>query len=168
MNIDNYTLEVLAISDGVKNLPKNLECTLEEYKSLVSEVTKEELEIAKKIFANDKHNNSTPRAMSTLLRLLFQKEILNDDNTEWILRTMRRNKLYPDRLMGLLPPRTTVAHKTGTATGYINDVGIISLPHTRGHIAITVFIKEATKERAYAERALAEASRSIYDYFLYD
>lgn len=68
--------------------------------------------------------------------------------------------------MGLLPRRTPVAHKTGTATGYTNDVGIITLPHDGGHIAITAFIKESSKDKTCNERILAEVGRTVYDYFL--
>ena len=79
---------------------------------------------------------------------------------------MRRNKLYPNRLMGLLPPKTPVAHKAGTATGYTNDVGIITLPNQYGHIAITAFIKNSSKDKIPNERVLAEVGRTVYDYFL--
>lgn len=166
VSVDRYTLEAIAATDGVNKLPINLECTLDEYKKLSTAVTKEELEIAKENFYNDSRDSSTPFAMNSLLIKLFKQELLLAENTDLLLRTMRRNKLYPNRLMGLLPYRTPVAHKTGTATGYTNDVGIITLPHQYGHIAITVFIKKSSKDKIYAERALAEVSRTVYDYFL--
>lgn len=104
--------------------------------------------------------------MTQLLIKLFKQELLNTDNTTWLLSTMRRNKLYPKRLMGLLPHRTPVAHKTGTATGYTNDVGIITLPHDLGHVAISAYIKDSKNDKVPNERVLAEVSRTVYDCFL--
>jgi beta-lactamase class A len=167
MTLDRYTIEAIADTEGVKNLPSNLECTLDQYKALSATVTPEELATAKKLFHDDSRDHATPSAMTTLLLKLFKNELLNEQNTSWLLNTMRRNKLYPNRLMGLLPHRTPVAHKTGTATGYTNDVGIITLPHNAGHIAITAFIKESRKDKIPNERVLAEVSRTVYDFFLF-
>lgn len=69
--------------------------------------------------------------------------------------------------MGLLPPKTPVAHKTGTATGFTCDVGIITLPFEKGHIALSIYIAHSTNNLENNERVLAEAGRAIYDYFLY-
>lgn len=167
MSIDRSTLEILAASDGVKNLPENLECTIEEYKALVSKVPKEELEKVKAAFSKDDKDCATPHAMTDVLVKLFQNEWINEDNTRWLLSTMRRNKLYPNRLMGLLPAKTPVAHKTGTASGFTNDAGIITLPHDLGHVAITAFIKDAPQDKTINERVIAEACRTVYDYFIF-
>jgi len=166
MRVDRYTLEIMADSDGIKTLPSSLKCTLDQYKALSSSITTDELASAKIAFRSDGRDHSTPLAMTKLLVKLFKHEILNIENVTWLLNTMRRNKLYPNRLMGLLPYRTPVAHKTGTAAGYTNDVGIITLPHHYGHVAITAFIKESSKDKIPNERVLAEVSRTAYDYFL--
>ena len=70
--------------------------------------------------------------------------------------------------MGLLPNRTPVAHKTGSLTGYTCDIGIITLPHNAGNIAISSYIKNSHKDLTNNERVLAEVGRSIYDFFLLD
>ena len=58
-----------------------------------------------------------------------------------LLSILRRCQTGEARLKGLLPAGTEVAHKTGTAAGINNDVGIITLPNGAGHIAIAVFIE---------------------------
>jgi beta-lactamase class A len=69
--------------------------------------------------------------------------------------------------MGLLPKKTPFSHKTGSLTGYTCDVGIMTLPHSRGHIAIAAYIKESNKDLANNEHVLAEIGRTLYDFFLY-
>lgn len=69
------------------------------------------------------------------------------------------------RIKGLLPRSTPVAHKTGTAGGYTNDVGIIDLPEKQGHIAISIFLQETGNTLIKDERIIAEVARYIYDYF---
>lgn len=167
IRIDRYTLEIIAALEGVKTLPENLQCTLSQYKALEKAVSNNELVEAKEQFKHDKRDSASPEAMTQLLTKLFKQALLNAAHTNWLLTTMRRNKLYPNRLMGLLPHHTPVAHKTGSAHGYTNDVGIITLPHDLGHIAISAFIKESSKEKSYNERTLAEVSRTVYDYFLF-
>jgi beta-lactamase class A len=71
------------------------------------------------------------------------------------------------RIKGALPPDTEVLHKTGTIGMSTIDVGIITLPGDAGHIALSVFVKSSKKEAALKERAIAEVSRTIYDYFLF-
>jgi beta-lactamase class A len=72
------------------------------------------------------------------------------------------------RLLGLLPNKTPVAHKTGTLTGFACDVGIITLPFDAGSIAISVYIKDSNKELVHLERIIAEVARTIYDYYLFN
>ena len=76
----------------------------------------------------------------------------------------------PDDLVkqrrGLQPEATPVAHKTGTIGGTTNDVGIITLPGGAGHVAIAVFVKASAKEVPARERAIAEISRAVHDFFL--
>lgn len=53
-------------------------------------VSEEELNEAKKQFSRDLRDSATPGAMTSLLTKLFRREILNVENTEWMLNTMRR------------------------------------------------------------------------------
>ena len=69
---------------------------------------------------------------------------------------------------GLLPPGTDVAHKTGSIGGTTNDVGIIYLPDRAGHVVTVVFVKESERPTATRESAIAQISRAVYDFFLFD
>jgi beta-lactamase class A len=167
--MDFYTFDMFASWDGIKKLPDH--CTLAQYKELEQAVPVEEvIATRKKIVAEIEKSGegtATPQAMTMLLTKLFKNELLSKKSTELLLQIMRGCKRGPLRLMGLLPPRTPVAHKTGTLTGYTCDIGIITLPHNAGNIAISAYIKNSSKELANNERVLAEIGRSLYDYFLF-
>ena len=57
-----------------------------------------------------------------------------------------------------------MANKTGTIGGVANDVGYITLPDGR-RFAIAVFTKSSETSEAERDRAIAEVSRSLFDYF---
>jgi len=73
----------------------------------------------------------------------------------------------PERLRGLLPPETVVAHRTGTyeESAAANDVGIITLPGRSGHIAIAVFVKASRLDPSGRERVMARIARTVYDFW---
>jgi beta-lactamase class A len=81
---------------------------------------------------------------------------------------MRRCETGLTRIKGSLPPGTEVMHKTGTIGMTTNDVGIVTLPGDGGHVVISVFVKSSEKEIPDRERAIAEVSRAVYDYFLFN
>ncbi|WP_224484422.1 class A beta-lactamase [Robertkochia aurantiaca] len=116
-------------------------------------------------FEADAKDKSTPRAMLNLLSLIYKGEAMNDENTAFLLGIMSRTVTGAKRLRGLLPAHTPVAHKTGTLGGISNDVGFITLPE--GHsFAIVVFTRGSDTPLADRDRAIAEVSRTLYDYFL--
>lgn len=166
MRIDRYMLEMIADSEGVKDLPVDHRITLNEYKVREKAVSEEDILKAKAIFRTDDKDTATPSAMALLLEKLFKQELLTKEHSHLLLQIMRRCKRGPLRLMGLLPHSTSVAHKTGTFSGYTSDVGIITLPHHAGHVAIAAYIKYSTKGLTHDERVLAEVGRTVYDYFL--
>ena len=118
-------------------------------------------------FDSDPRDTATPRGMVSLLKLIWDGDILSDDSTALLLDIMYRCQTGAGRIKGLLPPRTRVAHKTGTIGGTTNDVGIIDLPDGAGHVAVAVFIKSSNRDGAQRERSIAQISRAIYDYFLF-
>ena len=75
-----------------------------------------------------------------------------------------------------------MAHKTGTWAiyeadylrypdskklfRYASDVGIITLPNDKGHVAIAVYVKSKSASDYPRSRSIALASRAIYDYFM--
>jgi beta-lactamase class A len=84
-----------------------------------------------------------------------------------MLELLKRCRTGENRLRGLLPASTPVAHKTGTLGGVVNDVGIVYLPDGAGHIAIAVMSKRTRAATESVERSLAHIARSAYDYFLF-
>ena len=116
-------------------------------------------------FDDDPRDTSTPSAMVRLLAMLHGGDALGADRTKILLDMLARCSTGDARLRGLLPPKTVVAHKTGTIGGTVNDAGIVELPNG-GHFAIAVFIMKSAKPHAQRERAIAEITRTLYDAYL--
>ncbi len=115
-------------------------------------------------FEKDPRDQSTPKAMLELLLAIDSGKVLSKESREFLLATMSRTRTGSGRLKGLLPKGTPVAHKTGTTGGVANDVGYITLPDGR-RFAIAVFTKSSTTSEADRDRAIAEISRSLYDFY---
>ena len=81
---------------------------------------------------------------------------------------LARCKTGRNRLPGLLPRGTPVAHKTGTGgtsgavTLAINDVGVIRLPNG-DDVAIAVLVGEPRGPTLRADWSIARAARAVYD-----
>ena len=140
------------------------------YASVVAEIIAKDPTFPAKLpfrnleFEKDPRDQSTPKAMLELLLAIDNGKALSDKNREFLLATMSRTRTGTERLKGLLPRGTPVAHKTGTLGGVANDVGIITLPDGR-RFAIAVYTKSSTTSEADRERAIAEISRSLYDFY---
>jgi beta-lactamase class A len=125
-----------------------------------------------KQYYDDGQDSSTPAAMNKLLEKVFTAEALDRDRCDQMLDIMKRCHIGEARLPALLPPRTVLAHKTGTVGTAVNDVGIIYLPDSAGHVIISVFTKDPANDsemydRYRAERIIAQIGRAAYDYFLF-
>jgi beta-lactamase class A len=133
----------------------------------VSQVTEPMREQAWRAFLDDRRDTATPAAMAELLRKIWARGALNDENSDLLLDIMKRCQTGKSRIRGLLPPETTVFNKTGTINKVANDVGIVGLPDDAGHIALTIFIKDTKLESSDADNIIAHLARSVYDYFLF-
>ena len=118
-------------------------------------------------FDRDPKDTATPNAFASLLARLYLGELVSQDSTALLLDIMERCMTGVNRLKGLLPAGTVVAHKTGSISGTANDVGIITLPESAGHVAIAVLMKSSGRPSADRDRAIAEIARAVYDYFLF-
>ncbi|MDQ3651235.1 MAG: class A beta-lactamase-related serine hydrolase, partial [Acidobacteriota bacterium] len=87
-------------------------------------------------------NTSTANDLAHLLARLQQGHILQPTQLSVLLGFMEQATTGIRRLRGDLPAGTPVADKTGTgAAGSVtNDVGIITLPNGRGHLAMVVLL----------------------------
>jgi len=117
-------------------------------------------------FAIDPRDTSTPRAMNDLLAAIHHGRALKPGSSAALLAIMARCKTGKARLAGMLPPGTSIAHKTGTVNGLGNDAGIISVPDGR-MFAISVFVMKDRRGHLIRDRIMAEVARAAYDYFLF-
>ena len=114
----------------------------------------------------DPRDTGTTTAMAQLLAKVWKGEVLSDNSTAVLKGIMTRTTTGAGRLKGMLPPRTAVAHKTGTVGDVINDVGVISLPDGKGEVIVAVLM-ESTADTATRERTIANLARAAHDYFLF-
>ena len=81
---------------------------------------------------------------------------------------MYRCQTGENRLLGMLPPGTRVAHKTGTIGQTTNDAGVIELPGGLGHVVTVVYIKESKlPDNPSMEPVIAQIARAVHDYFVF-
>lgn len=167
IRVDRPTLHIIADWAGIKNLPPRQDLSPEAFRPLYEAVSEEDRARARAAFETDPQDTATPEAMARLLEKLWRGTVLSQESTELLLDIMRRCRTGANRIKGLLPPETEVAHKTGTIGRTTNDVGIITLPEEAGHVVVAVFVKESEVEVSERERAIAQISRAIYDFFLF-
>jgi beta-lactamase class A len=122
---------------------------------------------ARAMFSQVLKDQSTPQAMNVLLEKIWKKEILDESGCEHIISVMLKCQTGARRIKGDLPRGVTVAHKTGTIGGTVNDVGILYLPENLGHIALTVFAKDTEDETSDIEDVIAQIARFVFDYFYF-
>lgn len=142
----------------------------------------EQKKVAWQHFQNDVRDTTTPEDMAKLLVKIYKKQALSESSTNILMKIMEQCRTGRSRIKGLLPANVKVAHKTGTWAIYeqdylryagskklyrfASDVGIITLPHNKGHIAIAVYIKSREASDYSRSRAIALASRAVYDHFM--
>jgi len=121
--------------------------------------------------ANDQFNKTDkdiarPSDMNRILEKLYLGEIVDRATSDEIIEILKECQTGAARIPGLLPADTVIAHKSGTIGGSVNDTGIVFLPYNAGHLAVTVFMKDARATTADRERVIADITRYAYDYFV--
>lgn len=165
LRVDRPTSFMIADWFAMK-MDKNKQWSYSLFDSLAKNLTPENEIPDSKKFDSDLQDTSTPEAMSNLLLKLLKEPILKPVSKALLLDIMKRCETGLTRIKGLLPPDTEVMHKTGSIAMTANDVGIITLPGDGGHVVISVFVKSSEKGIPDREHAIAEVSRTIYDYFI--
>ena len=110
-----------------------------------------------------KNNTGAARDLARLLALLQQGKALGPQQTALLISMMERATTGQRRLRGALPAGTRVADKTGTGENATNDVGLITLPEGRGHLAMAVLISNSKLTAEDQEKLIAELARAAYD-----
>ena len=79
------------------------------------------------------------------------------------MRIMSRSQAGGRRIKAGAPASASVAGRTGTMPGTVNDVGIITSPNGRDHVLMVVFTKGGkTSTMNQRERAVADITRAVY------
>jgi beta-lactamase class A len=159
----------LILDYGGQDTAKLKNLTLKELREAMprGQRTDEERFAADDRLASDPRDTATPRAFVALLEKLWRGEAVDRASSDAILETMKRCRTGAQRIRGLLPRDTEVAHKTGSLGGVLDDVGIVYLPENAGHVAIAVLTKRTHATPEQVEKTIAEIARYAYDYFYF-
>lgn len=117
-------------------------------------------------------NWSTPWSAAKLLEKFYQKKILSASSHNFMWKTLAEATTGSQKIKGLLPKGTVVAHKSGLSgtdekgvTAATNDIGIVRLPNGK-HYAITVFYGNTKMADKDSDRVIAEVAKAAWDYFV--
>jgi len=122
-------------------------------------------------YLDDARDTATPEAMAGLLARVHWQDLLKKSSAARLVAILERVGTGKDRLKGLLPAGTPVAHKTGTSdetdgvTATVNDVGIITLPGGAGHVVVVAFLSGSRGDAAARAHAIALLGRAVFDHF---
>jgi beta-lactamase class A len=109
-------------------------------------------------------DSATPRAALALLRAVYSHADGLSPASHALLEDMLTKSTNPARIGKLLPAGCTIAHKTGTMPGVLNDIGIVTSADGKHHFAIAIFTKNGTKSaEAEREEVVAQIARVLYD-----
>ena len=108
--------------------------------------------------------------MVKLLDVFYNGKALSPASKDFLYQAMKQTTTGPNRIKGLLPAGTIVAHKTGSSgtndeglSPATNDVGIITLPNGK-HVAIAIFVCNSTADVATRELVIAKITKAVYDH----
>jgi beta-lactamase class A len=165
IRVDRSIAVMLADWGGIKALPPESEWTRDMWDRLFDAVPQSEHMAARRLQTQDPRDTATPADMTKLLARIWKKDLFSPVYATKMLDVMERCQTGKARIKGLLPQGTDVAHKTGTVGGVVDDVGVITLPGRGGHVALSIFTKGSSRPEEVSEKAVAEISRTVYDYF---
>jgi beta-lactamase class A len=165
INVNRSTARLISEWLGA-DLPPEKDWTPALFQQAYAAIPADTRKSAEAKFNDDPRDTAQPAAMADLLLKIYNKKLHKPETAELLLDIMRRCQTGDARIKGMLPPNLELAHKTGSIGGTINDVGILTLPDNAGHVVLALFVKQASQPEP-AEKAIAQLSRTIYDYFLF-
>lgn len=107
-------------------------------------------------------NTTTAKEMVWLLDQINQGKLVSMVSRDRILDIMRQTQ-STGLLPGGLGPEAKIAHKTGTLSALLADVGVVDLPNGKRY-AIAVLVKRPPQDEAASE-LIRQISKVTYDYF---
>jgi beta-lactamase class A len=110
-------------------------------------------------------NTGSALDLARLLSRLRKGEILRPESRDVLFGFMTAATTGQHRLRGGLPEGTLVGDKTGSGPGgsATNDVGIVTLPQGKGHLALAVLVSGSKRPVAAQEKLIADVARAVYD-----
>lgn len=115
-------------------------------------------------------NWTTPVAATDLLKLFYGQKVLSKTSYDFLWKIMTETVTGANKLKGLLPAGTPVAHKTGNSganaagmTAATNDIGIVTLPDGK-HFAVAVFVSMTKEDEKASDLIIAELTKAGWDY----
>lgn len=167
IRVDRYIWEMLSHYLGNLEASPEHPVTPAQYAALDNaKRSEEERNRYTRLYNEDPRDTSTPAGMAALLKLIWDGKALKPATTEVLKAIMLDCHTGQNRLKGMLPDATPVAHKTGTVGHVINDVGVITLPDGKGEVVVAVFVKSGQGDQA-RDRLIAQVARATHDYFLF-
>lgn len=127
--------------------------------------------VAEYVKTRQNPNVGSAHDLVKLLLQLHEGKILQDPHQKLLIGFMERASTGLHRLRGDLPTGTLVADKTGSGetdavtkvAKATNDVGIITLPSGRGHLAMAVLVSGSKLPDADQEKVIADLARAAFD-----
>jgi len=114
-------------------------------------------------------NWSTPKSVNALLEKFCRGQVLKKKTGNFLMKIMEETTTGPNKIKGLLPFGTVVAHKTGNSginnegiTTATNDVGIVTLKNGKKMI-ISVFVSMSRESEKENDRIIAELARAAWE-----
>lgn len=128
-------------------------------------IDRQERQIAKDIrkhgrahFATDPRDTATPDALAAYLTKMWRGQLgLSKESHALLVQLMTDTKTGPKRIKSVLPRGASLAHKTGTMPGTVNDVGVITTASGQ-HLVIAVLTKKGPEDAAAQEKTIAETA----------
>lgn len=124
------------------------------------------------IWSNQYRNWSYPSTQVDLLAQVYHRTALSQASSALLWQLLLDTSVGQQRIKGLLPTGTPVAHRTGTSgtnakglSPALNDTGVIKLPNSQ-HVALTVFVADSHADTASRELLIATIARAVYDEFV--
>ena len=161
MRADRDIASVLLDNIGVPRTPGASDLQSLRDAERLPALTPQAMDAAAARFDADPRDSTTPLAMARLLARIDRGDILKPASRGWLLAVMARTATGKDRIGGLLPKGTPVAHKTGTLHNSSDDVGIVTLPN--GHrVAIAIYTSGIADPKQRGA-IIAQSARAMYD-----